>query len=1081
VLLEALNPTQLDAVKHTEGPLLILAGAGSGKTRVLTHRVAYILDQGLAAPEEVLAITFTNKAAGEMKDRVALLVGPDSRKMWVSTFHSFCARILRAHAEKLGYKREFTIYDQADQVRLVKRCIVELGKDPKRFNPRSFQAQISAAKNVLMTPEDYLRSTEGYIAENVAEVYDLYQKRLYESNAMDFDDLIMQTVALLEIFPEVRERYQTRFKYIHVDEYQDTNHAQYRLVNILAAAHRNLCVVGDDDQCLGKGTLITMADGDERPIEEIRPGDRVISGYGSGDFRPARVIRIYERHGRREGIAITTEVGRRIVSTPEHTHFAGYRLGLTPQLHFTYLMHREGVGYRLGTTQVYTRGQKKPMVGLAQRVLHEHADGLWIISTHRSENEARAEEYILSLEYRIPTLPFVPRKRSSGSEGYRANGLVHDPEYISRVFDTEAGARQLLADRGLSADHPHCYPRSRNSTRRNVVVTLCGDRRGATPMHRLSIVGNDPAGRAILERAGLSVRSVQNGSRSWRHETANKRFGRLQDTVRLIGQRFDRVNVICMARLGRNGENGSLGSNSLPFIPAASVMPGMAMFDEHGGYDTVAAVERVLLDGPVYDIDVEGTHNFIAGGLVTHNSVYSWRGADIRNILDFERDYPEAKVVKLEQNYRSTQTILDAANAVVANNASRKPKELWTVGPEGERIRIFTAIDEYAEARFVVSEIERQIEAGALPADIAVFYRTNAQSRALEDVLVREGVPYQIVGGVRFYERAEIKDAMAYLSVISNPSDSGSLERIINVPRRGLGSTSVARLQDHARRNGVSLYEALAEADAVDLSGAAKRSCTARHDLFEGWRVASREVLPAELIGAVLDESGYRAELEAENTVEAESRLENLEELINAAKEYERVEPEPTLEGFLQEQALYSEQDALSSEGGRVALMTLHNAKGLEFDHVFVVGMEEGTFPHARSLDEQNLEEERRLCYVGITRAKESLTLSYAKLRSNWGEREYQMPSRFLSEIPEGLKAGATAGSSVGRGGWGMALPRREEPERAGTAPYRAGEKVRHARFGVGEVVEAGDGKVVVRFGTQERIFVPEIAPLSKV
>jgi DNA helicase-2/ATP-dependent DNA helicase PcrA len=710
VLLESLNPTQLDAVKHTEGPLLILAGAGSGKTRVLTHRIAYILGEGLAAPEEVLAITFTNKAAGEMKDRVALLVGPDSRKMWVSTFHAFCARVLRVHAEKLGYKREFTIYDGADQVRLVKRCIVELGKDPKRFNPRSFAAQISAAKNVLMTPEDYLRSTEGYIAENVAEVYDLYQTRLYENNAMDFDDLIMQTVALLEVFAEVRERYQRRFKYIHVDEYQDTNHAQYRLVNILAAAHRNLCVVGDDDQ-----------------------------------------------------------------------------------------------------------------------------------------------------------------------------------------------------------------------------------------------------------------------------------------------------------------------------------------------------------------------------------SVYSWRGADIRNILDFERDYPEAKVVKLEQNYRSTQTILDAANAVVTNNASRKSKELWTAGPEGERIRVFTAVDEYAEARFVISEIERLVDSGASPRDMAVFYRTNAQSRALEDVLVREGIPYQVVGGVRFYERAEIKDTMAYLTVISNPNDAGALERIINVPKRGLGSTSVARLQDHARRNGLSLYEALAEADAADLTGAAKKSCRAVRGLFEGWRVAAREISPAELVGAVLDESGYRAELEAENTVESESRLENLEELINAAKEYERFEPEPTLEGFLQEQALYSDQDTLNTEGGQVALMTLHNAKGLEFDHVFVVGMEEGTFPHARSLDEQNLEEERRLCYVGITRAKRTLTLSYAKLRSNWGEREYQMPSRFLSEIPAALKAGTVPNGPTSQGGWGAALPRRGGFERVGTPAFRAGERVRHAKFGVGEVVEAGEGKVVVRFGTQERIFVPEIAPLSKV
>jgi DNA helicase-2/ATP-dependent DNA helicase PcrA len=352
---------------------------------------------------------------------------------------------------------------------------------------------------------------------------------------------------------------------------------------------------------------------------------------------------------------------------------------------------------------------------------------------------------------------------------------------------------------------------------------------------------------------------------------------------------------------------------------------------------------------------------------------------------------------------------------------------------------------------------------------------------------VREGVPYQVVGGVKFYERAEIKDAMAYLSVISNPDDSVSLERIINVPKRGLGNTSVAKLQDHARRNGISLYEALAEADAVDLTGGAKKSCRAVRDLFEGLRVAAREVPPTELIGAVLDESGYRKELEAEDTIEAESRLENLEELINAAKEYERVEPEPTLGGFLQEQALYSEADSLTSEAGSVTLMTLHNAKGLEFEHVFVVGMEEGTFPHARSLDEHNLEEERRLAYVGITRARETLTLTHAKLRSSWGEREYRMPSRFLSEIPEEYKSGTLPSSfsgASGRGGWGLAVSGRGggQPERAvsGAAAFRSGERVRHAKFGVGEVVEASSGRVVVRFGTEERTFVPEIAPLSK-
>ena len=716
MLLDQLNPTQIDAVTTTEGPLLILAGAGSGKTRVLTHRISHLLERGLAGPDEILAITFTNKAALEMKERVALLVGPDSKKMWVSTFHAFCVRILRVHAEKLGYKSGFTIYDGGDQVRLVRRCIVELGKDPKRFNPRSFQAQISDAKNRLLDAHDYLTRTEGYMAENVAEVYDLYQKRLYENNAMDFDDLIMQTVSLLDVFPEVRERYQKRFKYIHVDEYQDTNHAQYRLVNTLAAAHRNLCVVGDDDQ-----------------------------------------------------------------------------------------------------------------------------------------------------------------------------------------------------------------------------------------------------------------------------------------------------------------------------------------------------------------------------------SVYSWRGADISNILNFERDYPEAKVVKLEQNYRSTQTILNAANAVVANNASRKHKELWTAGDEGERIRLFTAADDYAEARFVVSEIRRVVDSGKSLRDVAVFYRTNAQSRTLEDVLVREGVAYQIVGGVKFYERAEIKDAMAYLSVISNPSDGVSLERIINVPKRGLGATSVGRLQEYANRQGIPVYDALTEAEEAGLSGAARKACAKVHALFEGWRVAAKEIGPSELLGAVLDESGYRDELKAEGTVEAESRMENLVELLNAATEYERVELEPSLDGFLQEQALFSEADKLTGEG-RATLMTLHNAKGLEYDYVFIVGMEEGTFPHARSLDEQNLEEERRLFYVGITRARKALTLSYARIRSTYGEREYQMPSRFLSEIPEDLKAGSVPGASRGGsgtrlGGWGSAggFGGGRSAASAGASTFSPGEKVRHARFGVGEVVEASAGKVVIRFGAEQKTLVPDLAPLSKV
>jgi DNA helicase II / ATP-dependent DNA helicase PcrA len=1073
VLLDQLNPAQLDAVTHTEGPLLILAGAGSGKTRVLTHRISYLLDEGFATPDEILAITFTNKAAKEMKDRVALLVGPDSRKMWVSTFHAFCARILRIHAQKLGYKREFTIYDSADQVRLVKRCIIELGKDPKRFNPKSFHAQISSAKNLLLDADDFLRSTEGYMAENVAEVYNLYQKRLYENNAMDFDDLIMQTVALLEVFPEVRDRYQRRFKYIHVDEYQDTNHAQYRLVNILAGVYRNLCVVGDDDQCVVEGTPVTMSNGSEKPIEQIEAGDEVLSCYGSGDFRPARVTAASGARRAEKGVRITTENGSRLVSTPEHVHFAGYKLGLTPQMHMAYLMRKRGTGFRVGTSRTYTNGRIKPVMGFMQRCRQEHADAAWVVSTHATEGEARAAETKLSLRYQLPTLPFLVRAGSN-------NGLVANQHLIDEVFagvDCEAGGRRLLGDSGLNPHVPHYLPQSHTGRRRNVVVTLCGDRRGRTPMHRISMVGHDDEGYEALESIGLKVRAAKPGSSSWRYESCFKDYGVAMKIIERIRSILN-VSVQRVARLGANGDGETVEGKSLPFTPASAVRSGMAVFTADG-YDIVEQVEQVVLDRPVYDIDVEGTHNFVANGIVTHNSVYSWRGADIRNILDFERDYPEAKVVKLEQNYRSTRTILNAANAVVANNASRKAKELWTAGEEGERVRVFTAADDYAEARFVVSEIRRLADAGESLRDVAVFYRTNAQSRTLEDVLVREGVPYQIVGGVRFYERAEIKDAMAYLSVISNADDSVSLERIINVPKRGLGATSVARLSEYASRNGISLYDALGEAGEAGLTGAACKACKRVRNLFEGWRVAAREVPPSELVEAVLDESDYRAGLEAEGTVEAESRLENLGELVNAVAEYERVEPEPTLDGFLQEQALYSEADRLTGEG-RVTLMTLHNAKGLEFGHVFVVGMEEGTFPHARSLDEQNLEEERRLCYVGITRAMKTLTLTYARVRSTYGEREYQMPSRFLSEIPERLKAGSVPASASGRGGWGGALSLGSEPERAAAADYSAGEKVRHTKFGVGEVVEAGAGKVVVRFGSQERIFVPELAPLRK-
>ncbi|HEX5901476.1 MAG TPA: UvrD-helicase domain-containing protein, partial [Solirubrobacteraceae bacterium] len=473
-LLEGLNAPQRDAVTHGEGPLLILAGAGSGKTRVLTHRIAWLVQTGRARPGELLAITFTNKSAQEMRERVELLLGHSTRGMWVMTFHAACARLLRAEAPRLGYTRQYTIYDAADSRRLIKRCIDELGVDPKRFTPAAMQHQISDAKNKLRDAEAYRQQVGSFFEDTVAEVYEHYERDLHRMNAMDFDDLLVRTVNVLELFPEVRARYAASFRHVLVDEYQDTNHAQYRLLALLAGEHRNLAVVGDDDQCLVEGTPITMADGTTKPIEGVRVGDIVLSSYGNGDMRPARVTDTFSSD-RADGIRIRTRAGREIVSTPEHTHFAGFRLGLTPQLHMTYLMRRASRGCRVGVTRTYTDGQIKPVIGLQQRCNHEHGDASWVVSVHPSEAEARAAEHLLSVRHGLPTIPFVAR----GGD-----------------------------DAGLDVEQPHDAPATREGRRRNLTITLCGDRRGKTPMHRVAMGGRDPEVRRALEAGGISVRDA---------------------------------------------------------------------------------------------------------------------------------------------------------------------------------------------------------------------------------------------------------------------------------------------------------------------------------------------------------------------------------------------------------------------------------------------------------------------------------------------------------------------------------------------------------------------------------------------
>ncbi|MCW2979579.1 MAG: UvrD/REP helicase [Solirubrobacterales bacterium] len=740
-LLAGLNPPQREAVEHGGGPLLVLAGAGSGKTRVLTHRVAYLLATGEARPGEILAITFTNKAAAEMRERVGGLIGRSVRAMWVTTFHSACARMLRVDAERLGYSKGFTIYDQGDSLRMVKRCLAELGVDPKRYPPRAVQSKISGAKNQLIDPGGYTEMMVGGFEEVVAEVFPLYEKRMLEANAMDFDDLLVRTVNVLELFEDVRERWRRTFRHVLVDEYQDTNHAQYRMLQLLAKEHGNLMVVGDEDQ-----------------------------------------------------------------------------------------------------------------------------------------------------------------------------------------------------------------------------------------------------------------------------------------------------------------------------------------------------------------------------------SVYSFRSADIRNILDFEADFPEAALIKLEQNYRSTQTILSAANAVVAHNRERRPKELWTDIAGGDPIQLYELGDEHEEARWVAGEIERLAEEDEVKrSEVAVFYRTNAMSRVLEETLERFDVNYQVIGGTKFYDRAEIKDAFAYLGFLANGSDVISFGRIVNSPRRGIGDTSQGRLLAYANTAGLTIWEVIEKAEEVPgLSAAAIKAVGRFYEMMDALKDRVEGASMHSLLERVLNETGYLESLSAERTVEAEGRAENLEALVEGAAEFDRErefegdsELEP-LEEYLQSNMLRSEQDALEGEESeKVTLMTLHNAKGLEYDTVFVIGMEDGAFPHMRALEEGGEEEERRLCYVGITRAEKRLYLTWARERQLFGRSERNLPSRFIDEIPvelternstaasAGMTWGSTAYGAGGSGGstnglFGDSALGAPEPapslDPTGALEMRAGDDVVHASFGDGVVTgtEPG-GVVVIRFTDgKERKLMADYAPIKK-
>jgi len=711
-LLEGLNPVQKEAVLHTEGPVLIVAGAGSGKTRALTYRIAYLIRDKQVSPYEILAITFTNKAAQEMADRVEGLLGTRIAKgMWILTFHSACARILRREHNHLGVPSHFSIYDEGDTERVITLVEKQMNVDPKRYPPRQVAAVIGRAKDNLVAPAEFARDASTYYEKVVADIYAEYQRRLRAAGALDFDDIIMETVRLFREHPEVLEHYQERFRYILIDEYQDTNRAQYHLVNMLAAKHRNLCVVGDADQ-----------------------------------------------------------------------------------------------------------------------------------------------------------------------------------------------------------------------------------------------------------------------------------------------------------------------------------------------------------------------------------GVYSWRGATIQNLLDFEHDYPDASIFVMEQNYRSTQSILELANALIEHNIQRKPKSLWTDSEQGDLTVRYKAENEHDEAWYVANEIERLIQGeGERYGDIAVFYRTNAQSRVLEDVFMRAGLPYKIVGGVRFYQRKEIKDVFAYLRAVVNPGDLVSIRRIINTPKRGIGDATVAAIEGFAAHEDIPFVEAVRRADEIlTLGQRAKGAVASFTDVVDTLQaMASEGQGPARMVEAAFTESGYLAELEAERTIESLGRVENLKELVGVAREFEARQPEGALADFLEQVALLTEQDEYDEEETAVTLMTLHNAKGLEFDVVFMVGMEDGVFPHYRSMgDSAELEEERRLAYVGITRARRRLYLTNAWSRSLFGGSSFNPPSRFLSEIPTHLvrQVKDEEDGAKGKGSEGLM----HEP-----IEISAGDTVFHDRWGEGVVISVSGGgqraEATISFGeVGEKRLMLAYAPLAK-
>ncbi|MBS5982853.1 UvrD-helicase domain-containing protein [Clostridium butyricum] len=992
-----LNKEQYEGATTIEGQVLILAGAGSGKTRVLTHRIAHMVEDLNIAPYNILAITFTNKAAKEMKDRVRALIGECAENMWISTFHSTCVKILRREIDKIGYKSSFTIYDSSDQKTLVKECMKTVNINDKDISEQEIISKIGKAKDRMQTARSFKLENESNFRENkIADVYEMYQKRLKENNALDFDDLIFKTVELFKSNPETLEFYQRKFKYIMVDEYQDTNGAQYELVKLLASKYKNICVVGDDDQCLVEGTMVSTENKDVE-IEKLMKEDLVRVASGNGETSLLKISDINKKKYCGKIVKITTKNNRVIKATPNHISFG--KISLEEDKYYVYLMYKSGFGYRIGQTSSVRSRDDRDASGLAIRLNGEQADKMWIIKVCDTKGDATYYEQYYSVKYGIPTVVFNSRGRN----------ITISQEQIEKMFkeiDTINAAEKLMEDEFLYNEYPHHLSNAvirGDSIRKRVNLSFFGGKKSVQRgiySHRIGLNSSGDDSKNKFIEAGFNVRDGQRNT--YRVETERALYDEAEEFARKLSMVEENFEIVKKAKLSND--------KSFMFMPIGSFKPGMSIAiqdNEKIEEDIVISVELEDYDGYVYDLNIDNARNYIANGIVVHNCIYQWRGADIKNILDFEKDYPDAKVIKLEQNYRSKGNILNAANVVIVNNSNRKSKALRTEQELGSKIKVYRAYSDSDEGDFVGKQIlDIRKNEDKKYNDFAILYRTNAQSRIFEESFRRKGIPYKIVGGTRFYDRKEIKDILAYLKVLINPQDDISIRRIINVPKRSIGDATVNKIQDFADSFELNMWDALSEVRSIPTLTPRNVSCIDPFvQLMENLMILSETTPVSMLIETILEDTGYMDQLKKSNEIEDKSRIENLKELVSDAVDFEKNSEDKSLSAYLEKVSLVQDTDKIEDEDDSVVLMTVHSAKGLEFPVVFMVGMENGIFPGSASFEkESEMEESRRLCYVGITRAKEILFMTSAEVRRVFGKTVAYSQSDFINEIKPDLK-----------------------------------------------------------------------------